>query len=45
MTSKLIEDGFEQYGIQTFDQALFILWKRKRIDEQTALDNSTSRVT
>ncbi|HOF40204.1 MAG TPA: PilT/PilU family type 4a pilus ATPase [Candidatus Hydrogenedentes bacterium] len=40
--TKLIEDGFEQYGMQTFDQALFVLWKEKRIDEQTALDNSTS---
>jgi len=40
--TKLIEDGFEQYGMQTFDQALFILWKEKKIDTQTALENSTS---
>lgn len=40
--TKLIEDGFDQYGMQSFDQALFLLWKEKRIDEQTALDNSTS---
>jgi len=39
---KLIEDGAEQYGMQTFDQALFTLWKEERIDERTALRNATS---
>ncbi|HOD50688.1 MAG TPA: PilT/PilU family type 4a pilus ATPase [Candidatus Hydrogenedentes bacterium] len=40
--TKLIEDGYEQYGMQTFDQALFNLWKDKKIDAETALENSTS---
>ncbi|MFO7975274.1 MAG: type IV pilus twitching motility protein PilT [Candidatus Hydrogenedentota bacterium] len=40
--TKLIEDGYEQYGMQTFDQSLFILWKEEKIDMQTALENSTS---
>ncbi len=40
--TKLIEDGYEQYGMQTFDQSLFNLWKEDRIDETTALENSTS---
>ena len=39
---KLIEDGYDQYGMQTFDQALFDHWKEDRISEKTALYNATS---
>jgi len=39
---KLIEDGKEQYGMQTFDQALFDLYKEQRITPRTALENATS---
>jgi twitching motility protein PilT len=39
---KLIEDGSEQYGMQTFDQALFELYKQERITPRTALENATS---
>ena len=38
----LIEDGREQYGMQTFDQALFDLWKAETISSQTALQFATS---
>ncbi|HIJ66556.1 MAG TPA: type IV pilus twitching motility protein PilT [Candidatus Hydrogenedentes bacterium] len=39
---KLIEDGQDQYGMQTFDQALFDLVQKDRIDEATALRQATS---
>lgn len=39
---KLIEDGYEQYGMQTFDQALYDQWKAELITPQTALQNATS---
>ena len=38
----LIEEGRDQYGMQTFDQALYDLWKAKQITSQTALQNATS---
>ncbi len=38
----LIEDGKDQYGMQTFDQALFDLYRTKLISAQTALQNATS---
>lgn len=34
---KLIEDGKDQYGMQTFDQSLHDLWKAKLISKETAL--------
>ncbi len=40
--TKLIEEGMEQYGMQTFDQALFDLWKKGTISAQVALNNATS---
>lgn len=40
--NKLIEEGVEQYGMQTFDQALFDLCKAKRITPEVALANATS---
>lgn len=39
---KLIEEGVDQYGMQTFDQALFNLWKDKSISVEIALQNATS---
>lgn len=39
---KLIEEGVDQYGMQTFDQALFNLWKQKKISTEVALENATS---
>jgi len=39
---KLIEEGESQYGMQTFDQALYKLWKKERISERVALHNATS---
>ena len=38
----LIAEGNEQYGMQTFDQALYIHWKEKRITAEIALANATS---
>ncbi len=38
----LIEDGRDQYGMQTFDQALFDLWKEETISTQIALQFATS---
>jgi len=40
--SGLIEEGASQYGMQTFDQALYALWSDGRISEKTALEYSTS---
>jgi twitching motility protein PilT len=39
---QLIEEGKEQYGMQTFDQALFDLWKAEKITAEIALLNATS---
>ena len=39
---QLIEEGNDQYGMQTFDQALFDLWKAERITAEIALANATS---
>ncbi|MDZ4858218.1 MAG: PilT/PilU family type 4a pilus ATPase [Candidatus Hydrogenedentes bacterium] len=40
--TKLIEEGQEQYGMQTFDQALYALWKEGRVSPEMALTNATS---
>ncbi len=40
--TKLIEEGFEQYGMQTFDQALFALYKDEKITPEMALLNASS---
>jgi twitching motility protein PilT len=40
--TKLIEEGFEQYGMQTFDQALFSLYKSEKITPEMALLNASS---
>jgi len=40
--NKLIEEGGEQYGMQTFDQALFNLYKAGTITAEVALLNATS---
>lgn len=39
---KLIEEGKEQYGMQTFDQSLYDLWKTKRISTETAIQYASS---
>ena len=39
---KLIEDGYDQYWMQTFDQALYDLYKTDKITVETALENATS---
>ena len=39
---KLIEEGYDQYGMQTFDMAFFDLWKAKTITAEVALQNATS---
>jgi len=39
---QLIEEGNDQYGMQTFDQALFILYKDGKITAEIALANATS---
>jgi twitching motility protein PilT len=39
---KLIEEGEQQYGMQTFDQALLKLFKEGKIDERTAMHYATS---
>ena len=38
----LIEDGASQYGMQTFDQSIYSLWKSKIISKDTALQFATS---
>ncbi len=37
----LIEEGHSQYGMQTFDQALYILWEKKLISTEIALQNAS----
>jgi len=39
---KLMEEGYSTYGMQTFDQALFDLWKAGAIADDTALEAATS---
>jgi twitching motility protein PilT len=39
---KLMEEGEEVYGTQTFDRALYNLWKQGLISQATALDNASS---
>ncbi len=39
---KLIEEGKEQYGMQTFDQSLYDLWQGKKISSETALQYASS---
>jgi twitching motility protein PilT len=39
---KLIEEGKEQYGMQTFDQCLFDLVQQEKITPQVALQSATS---
>jgi len=39
---KLIEEGKDQYGMQTFDQSLYDLWKTKRISTETAIQYASS---
>lgn len=40
--AKLIEEGYDQYKMQSFDQALFDLYQEKKITDQTALLFATS---
>lgn len=40
---QLIEEGNDQYGMQTFDQALYDLWKDQKISAEVALTNATSQ--
>jgi len=39
---KLIEEGREQYGMQTFDQALYDLYTAEKISPETALAQASS---
>lgn len=39
---KLIEEGKDQYGMQTFDQSLYDLWKAGKISTETALEYASS---
>ena len=39
---RLIEEGHDQWGMQTFDQALYDLYKEDKITVETALQNATS---
>jgi len=39
---KLIDEGYDQYGMQTFDQALYDLFKADKITAEMALQNATS---
>ena len=39
---KLIEEGYDQYGMQTFDQALYDLYKADKITAEVAIQNATS---
>jgi twitching motility protein PilT len=38
----VIEESKDQWGMQSFDQALYDLWKAKTITSETALQNATS---
>mgnify|MGYP005840452137 CR=1 FL=1 len=39
---KLIEEGHEQHGMQTFDQDLLRLYREGKISDKTAIENATS---
>jgi twitching motility protein PilT len=39
---KLVEEGKDQYGMQTFDQSLYDLWKTQKISTETALQYASS---
>ncbi len=39
---KLIEEGHDQWGMQTFDQALYDLYTSGKITSETAMQNATS---
>ena len=39
---QVIAQGQTTYGTQTFDQALYRLWKQRRITDQEALQNATN---
>jgi twitching motility protein PilT len=39
---KLIEEGYDQYWMQTFDQALYDLYREGRISAEVALQNASS---
>ena len=39
----VMEKGFETYGMQTFDRALYELYKAGQISLETALGNATNR--
>ncbi|HOE65231.1 MAG TPA: type IV pilus twitching motility protein PilT [Candidatus Hydrogenedentes bacterium] len=39
---RLIEEGADQHGMQTFDMALFHLWQKEAITPNVALQNATS---
>jgi twitching motility protein PilT len=39
---KLIEEGRDQWGMQTFDQALLELWQAEKVTPQVALANASS---
>ena len=40
--TKLIEEGYEHWQMQTFDQALYDLYKEEKITAQVALQFATS---
>ena len=40
--TKLMREGKETYGMQTFDDHLYELWEAEEISEQTALEYATS---
>jgi twitching motility protein PilT len=40
---KLIEEGYDQYGMQTFDQSLYDLYKSERITAEIALMFASSK--
>ena len=40
---KAIAEGFIPYGMQTFEQSLYYLWKKGLITKETALDFATDR--
>ena len=39
---KLVEEGKDQYGMQTFDQSLYDLWKTERISSEVAVQYASS---
>ncbi|MCD6288257.1 MAG: PilT/PilU family type 4a pilus ATPase [Candidatus Hydrogenedentes bacterium] len=39
---RLMEEGYDRHGMQTFDQALYDLWKEEKITKEVALENSST---